>query len=145
MLITTIPMQTFLLSQIFGLYMLTMAMILFIRADYYRPLIKKIKAPGIGIMLHASLGLLISLFLVLINNDWALEPRVFVTLLCWIFLIKSIAWLAAPVHMLKLAKRVCSGKGYYAVITIMMVIAIQMMMRAFYLYMHHGGVLPAAS
>lgn len=149
MIITTVSLQTFVLSQVFGLYLLIMALILFAQADYYRALIQEIKAPGISFMINASLGLLIGLFLIIIHTEWVFAPRVVVTILCWLFTIKCIAWLMAPVRMLDLTKRVCSGKGYYIAIGLMGFLAIQMTARAFYLYItlyaHNAATLPIAS
>jgi len=149
MIITTIPLQTFVLSQVFGLYLLIMALVLFDRADYYRSLIQEIKAPGISFMLNASLGLLIGLFLIIIHTEWVFAPRVVITILCWLFTIKCVAWLIAPVRMLDLTKRICLGKSYYVVIGLMGFLAIQMTARAFYLYItlyvHHAAALPIVS
>jgi len=144
MLITSVALQSFVLSQMFGMYLLIMAFILFARSDYYRPMIQKIKTPGAGIMMHASLSLFIGLFLVIIHNVWVFEPRVVITIFCWVYLIKSIAWLAAPVRMLSLVKRICGGRGYYVVIMVMGLLAIQMIGRAFYLYVHYAGVMPVS-
>jgi hypothetical protein len=144
MLITTVFLQSFVLAQVFGMYLLIMTLVLFTRADYYRSLVQEIQTPGVAIMLHASLSLFIGFFLVIIHNIWVLEPRVLVTVLCWLFLIKAIAWLVAPVHMLTLAKRVCAGKGYYVAIGLMALLAFIMMTRAFYLYVHYAGVMPVS-
>jgi|GEM_PF-6169827 len=134
MIITSVPLQTFVLSQVFGLFLLIMALILFARANYYRALIQQMKTPGLGTVPIASLGLLIGLFLIIIHTEWVFAPRVVITILCWLLTINCVAWLLEPARMLNLIKRVCVGKGYYIMIALMGFLSIQMIARAFYLY-----------
>lgn len=137
--------QELILSTGLGLYMLIMAFIFFIRADYYRALVSKIKAPSIGIMLTASLGLLIALFLVLLHNVWVFDPRVAVTIACWMFLINAVLWLVAPVRMLAITKKICGGPGYYVGTTLLLIFAAQVFSRGLYLYSTYGSTLPVVS
>lgn len=143
MLIEAAALQELILSMGLGLYMLVMALIFFIRADYYRSLIMRTEVPGIGIMLTASLGFLIAIFFVLLHNIWVFDPRVAVTIACWMFLLNAVAWLVAPTRMLDIAKKVCSGSCYYILTTILLIFAAQILMRGVYLYASHSGLLAA--
>ena len=134
--------QSFLAGEVFSLYMLIIAIIFWSQADYYRSLIANVKEPGLGVMLFAALSLFIGLFLVLTHNDWVFEPRVSVTILSWLFLMQSVAWLAAPIQMLKLIKRICSGKGYYLMLIVLATFGLILISKGFYLFIHLSGALP---
>jgi hypothetical protein len=135
-------LHSFIFAQVFGLYFVIMAIILLSRADYYKAMIKKLKAPTAGGMLAASLWLFVSLFLVVMHNIWVVGPRTYITLICWLFFIRSVLWLAAPERMLHLLKKIWSGKGHYVVCVVMMLIGIYLMLRGFYLFVDDAGALP---
>ncbi len=134
-----INLHSFLFSQVFGLYFVIMSIILISRAEYYKELVGKLKKPGAGVMVGASLSLFIGLFLVVTHNIWALQPRVVVTMICWLFVIKSVLWLSAPERMLKMAKKVWSGKRHYYVCIFMLILGVYMMARGFYIFMAEAG------
>ncbi|MDX2346480.1 MAG: hypothetical protein QNK11_06400 [Legionella sp.] len=134
--------QSFLFAQVFGLYFVIMSIILISRADYYKVMIGKLKTPGPGLMMTASLSLFVSLFLVVVHNIWVFGPRVYVTIICWLFLIKSVCWLAAPERMLAMAKKLWAGRGHYVISVIVFIIGIYMMVRGFYVFMLDAGALP---
>jgi hypothetical protein len=133
------PLHSFIFAQVFGLYFVTIAIILISRADYYKALVKKLKAPPSGIAMTASLSLFVSLFLVVMHNIWILGPRVYITIICWFFLLKSVLWLAAPERMLGLIKKMWAGKGHYVVCVLMIIVGMYMMIRGFYLFMDDAG------
>jgi len=126
--------HSFVLAQIFGLYMLIMAIVMLSRVNYYREVIQGIQPHTPIIPISAASGLMLGLFLVIIHNIWVMEPRVIVTLICWFILIKSVLWLAIPEHMLTWAKRTYAGSGYYIIAVIMAVLGILMMTKGFYLF-----------
>ena len=143
-------LHSFLFSQVFGLYFVIMSIIFISRADYYKALIAKIKTPGSGVMMTSALCLFIGLFLVVMHNIWEFKPRVVVTIVCWLFVIKSVLWLASPERMLKLAKKMWKGKGHVVMCVVMLFFGIYMMTRGFYLFMEtegggFTGVLPGIS
>lgn len=135
-------LHTFLFSQVFGLYFVILAIIFLSRAEYYRAMIPKLKAPAPGTAMIASLSLFIGLILVTVHNIWVFQPRVLVTILCWLFLIKSILWLAAPERMLKIAQKMWSSNGHYFCSVTMLVVGVFMMIRGFYLFMQSSGGFP---
>ncbi len=129
--------HTFLLSQIFGLYMVVMAIILLCRMRFYRSIVAGMKAQSSALIICASFGLLLGLFLVLIHNFWVMEPRVVITLLAWFILIKSILWLSLPEQMVAMSQKLFSGMGYYFVVLILAIVGIFLMTKGFYLSIHH--------
>ncbi|MDF1646482.1 MAG: hypothetical protein P1U61_05850 [Legionellaceae bacterium] len=134
--------QSFLFSQVFGLYFVIVSIAMISRADYYKEMITQLKAPGLGVMMVASVSLFVSLFLVVLHNIWVFQPRVIVTVICWVFVIKSVLWLAAPVRMLNMLKGIWTGRKHYVACTFMFVLGIFMMARGFYLFMMDAGALP---
>ncbi len=135
-------LHSFLFSQVFGLYFVIMSIILISRADYYKTLIGKLKKPGVEMMMVASVSLFIGLFLVVTHNIWELKPRALVTFICWVFVIKSVFWLAIPERMLKILKKVWAGRGHYFVTVFVLLLGVYMMARGFYLFMADAGALP---
>lgn len=117
-----------------GLYLMILVLILLFRAHYYRALIAEMKEPGVSGMLSGALSLLVGVFLVLTHHVWVFEPLVFVTFVCWAFLINAILWLAVPVVMMKALKRVASGYGYYVVLFVMFAVSSQILSRVVYFY-----------
>ncbi|NCT57315.1 MAG: hypothetical protein GW760_06375 [Legionella sp.] len=134
----TALVQEHMLNLGLGLYLMILVFVLFFRARYYRALITQMKEPGIEVLLSGALNLLVGVFLVLIHNVWVFEPRVFVTLMCWAYLINAILWLVIPVAMMKILKRLASGLGYYVVLFMMLLASIQIIMHVVYLYLHHS-------
>jgi hypothetical protein len=133
-------LHSFLFAQVFGLYFVIMSIIFLSQASYYKTMIANLKIPPPGIMISASMSLFVSLFLVVMHNIWIWGPRVYITLICWLFLIKSVLWLAAPERMLQLLKKLWAGRGHYVACVVMMILGMYMMVRGFYLFMNDSGV-----
>lgn len=131
--------QEYILHIGLGSYLIILGFVLLFRADYYRALIAKTKEPGTGSMLSAILHLLVGVFFVVMHNFWAFEPRVFVTLVCWAYLLNAILWLVVPVAMMNALKRVASGPGYYLMLLVMFIVGTQILTRVAYFYLHHEG------
>jgi hypothetical protein len=128
--------QTFLLSQIFGMYLVIMAIILASRSKYYKNLLTNLNPNGSGVLLSGSMGLLLGLFLVTIHNFW--ENHFVVDLLSifiWFILIKSILILSFPEKIISLSQKLYSGSGYYIMVIIMAIVGVILMTNGYYLYM----------
>jgi len=129
--------HSFLLAQLFGLYMVIMAIILLCRVRFYRSLVAGMSAQSGGLIISASFGLMLGLFLVLIHNFWVMEPRVVITVVAWFILIKSILWLSLPEQMLVMSQKLYSGVGYYIVVLFLAIVGIFLMTKGFYLPIHY--------
>jgi len=121
--------HSFMISHIFGLYMIIVAIVMLSRVNHFRSMIAKVQADDIALYISASFGLLLGIFLVDMHNLWVFRPRVLVTLLCWVILIKSILWLAFPVGMTKSSKKIISGNGYYIAVLVLLVWGIFLLAR----------------
>lgn len=135
-------LHSFLLSQLFGLYFVIISIVFLSRADYYKKLIAKVKAPDIAVMMHSALCLFLSIVLVVVHNIWVLQPRVLVTILCWLFLIRSVCWLVAPEFMLERIKKIWAGKTHYYLSVFFLFFGMYLMTRGFYIFMEKAGVTP---
>ena len=132
--------HSYVLSQVFGLYLLLMAVVLLSRATYYRILVQGMPAQSPGLLTSASYGLMLGLLLVVIHNNWVWEPRVFVTLIAWFILIKSLLWLAFPEKMLVYTKKAVASPFYYVIIAVMFIMGIIMLTKGFYLFIPDGHI-----
>ena len=104
---------SFILSQIFGLFMLVILLVLLSRKDLYRSVILSLK-PHDPIVLFASVcSLLIGVILVDTHSIFVWEYRSLVTLVCWMIFINSLIWLIMPESMLSITQKVFAGNGYY--------------------------------
>lgn len=126
--------HSFLIAQVFGLYLVMISIVMIGRASYYRERIAKISIDNVSILSIASIWLLIGILLILVHNVWIFEPRLLVTILGWVIVIKSTLWLAAPSSTMKLAKAVCRGPWYYVVGAITAIFGVLLMSKGFYFF-----------
>ncbi|MDP3562076.1 MAG: hypothetical protein Q8R83_07865 [Legionellaceae bacterium] len=105
-------LYSFVLSQILGLFLFIMAVILWSKRTFYRKILMDLKANDPVVFISSIFGLLIGIVLVDTHSIWLLKPRLIVTIACWIIFLKSLLWLAMPERMIALTKRICSGSGY---------------------------------
>lgn len=122
-------------SQILGLYLIIMAIIMMIRVDFYRHFIMNLKSGSGVIILAASFSLIAGLMLVVVHNIWVLEPQVIITLMGWLLVILAILWLSMPERMTHLSQIVYGGKGYYVIALFTAFIGILLLTKGFYHYM----------
>lgn len=127
-------MHSLVLAQLFGLYLVIMAVVFASRASYYRALVQKLK-PDMGLTISATYGLLLGLFLVIIHNTWVLGPEIFITIIAWIVLLKSLFWLGMPERMLRMTQKLFASHFYYVVMLITGLIGVILMANGFYLFM----------
>lgn len=127
--------SSFIVGQVLGLYMLIMAIVMLSRANYYKDLIQRITLDDLSLWIGSSFSLLLGIFLVVIHNVWVLEPRVLVTIIAWLILIKAILWLALPEKMLEYSQKVYDGAGYYIIAVLMAIVGILILTRGFYLFL----------
>lgn len=124
--------HSFLIAQIFGLFMFIMSVILLSRVKFYRDLINGMKAHSVGAVVGASVGLLLGIFLVVLHNVWLFQSLVIITIVGWFIFIKSVLWLAFPEAVIAWNKKVYSGVGYYFVAAILMIFGILLLSHGFY-------------
>jgi len=129
--------HTTILEQVFGMYMLIMAIVLLTRAKFYREVVRNMKAVNSGVYFSSAFGLMLGLLLVIVHNFWVWEPRVVVTILCWVVLVRSILWLAFPEKMVERSKKLAAGPAYYVAAVIMALIGMYLMTSGFYPHIYH--------
>lgn len=112
---------TFLLSQVFGLFMFILAAIVMGRMQFYRKMILQLKANNPAIAMCSILALFLGIVLVVTHSVWSTRSMIWITSFSWFMFMMSILWLAVPEKMLGYTKRVCSGIGYYWIIVALLI------------------------
>lgn len=134
---SNIGFVAFLLSQFYGLCMVIIAFVMFIRVNPYRRLIKKMDPESGTILLGSMVGLVFGLFFVGVYNIWSLNSLVLVTIIGWMILVVSLLWLGMPEHMAALHKKIFLGKGYYIFATLLGLWGIIFLTKGVYTYATH--------
>jgi len=104
---------SFALSQMFGIFMIILAIVMVSREQFYRKMIASIKADNPIVFFASICSLLLGVFLVDSHNIWELKYRVVITVFCWAVFIKALFWLIMPEKMLSITKSIVAGRGYY--------------------------------
>ena len=124
--------HTMLLSKLFGVYLVILAIVMLGQARYYRALLVDFTQHRHLIFMCATSSLLLGIFLVLIHNFWNMHPRVLLTLFAWWILIKSALWLGAPDTMSRLVGKMYDGSGYYIAAALVLIYGVLLMSVGFY-------------
>lgn len=130
-------LHSYIISQILGLYLVIMAIILLARAKFYRNLIMNLDKNYVSVMVGSAFGLVIGLIIVALHNLWVSNIHILVTIIGWLILIKSITWLSVPERMVLWSKRISAGSGYYVMIAFMGIIGVLLLAKGYYPFM--GG------
>jgi len=131
---------SFALSQIFGLFMLIMAIVMLSKHESYRKMLSQLKVDNPVIFFSSTATLLLGIFLIETHNIWEWRWRVVVTIACWGIFIKAIGWLLIPETMLSIMKRIFTGNAYYWLIVIMTLLSFLFLGKGILLYImaSHG-------
>lgn len=129
-------LHALIIAQIAGLYLLIMSIIMLVRRNTYRQFVAHLKPSSGLIIMTASFGLLIGLFIIVIHNRWVFDLDVIITLLGWIIAIKSVLWLAIPEEMLAFTRALYRSNWYYVFIIILALIGIFLILKGFYPFMY---------
>lgn len=109
-------LQTHILAQVLGLYMVIMAIILLVRINDFKQMLSKMDANSPTVMIASAYGLLFGIFLVTIHNVWGSLGVNILSIICWFVVIKSLLWLSFPKQMIQCAKKLYGGNGYYIMV-----------------------------
>lgn len=132
---THIALHSILLEQIFGFYLLIMAIIMIARAGYYRRLINNLQGDNPLVMIMASLYLLLGIAMVVVHNLWFWRFELIITIIAWLIVIKSILWLSIPEKMARMSRDLYNSPFYYVSAVIGAIIGIVLLAHGFYLWM----------
>ncbi len=128
---------SFILAEIFGIFILIMTIIMLSKREYYEKMISKLQADNPVIFVGASFSLLLGVALVETHSVWELKYRLAVTLFSWVLFIASIFWLSFPYKMLNLTKKLFSGNRFYWCMLIMALINFIVIARSAILIITH--------
>ena len=85
---------TFLLSKVFGIYFIVVALVMLFRRNYLRSVLSNFAEEP---MLRFMMGIILLLggtFLVVSHNDWSSLPASLISLIGWLTMIKSALYLS---------------------------------------------------
>lgn len=132
---------TFMLSQLFGLFLFITGLALLGQSTYYRKILNSLKIDNPCITLFSLCNLVIGIILVDTHNVWVLKPTVYVTIMCWLVFVNALFWLFFPERMFRLCKIMMNGPGYYWFSMIAVFIGFVMLARGFWVFIFGGGTL----
>lgn len=132
---------TFVLSQIFGLFMFITGLVMLARAPYYRNLFKNLQPHEPSIFFTALFILLLGIILVDTHNLWVLKPSIYVTLMCWIVFLSALCWLFIPERMFAVWKKILTGRGYYWVEAMLIIWGFMLLFGGFSVFLLGSGKL----
>lgn len=132
------------LAQLFGLFLLIMAVVLISRRDYYRRVYENTKEDNPIIMLTATIGLIIGMLLIETHGVIELKQRLAVTIMCWMVFVNALLWLMMPEKMLAFTKKIIQGKGYFMVVGAIAVFGFWVLLRSSELFIFKEGLLDMA-
>lgn len=130
---------SFVLSQVFGLFLFIVGIALLSQSNHYRKVFDALKIDNPCIMLSTLLNLLIGLVLVYTHNVWVLKPIVYVTILSWTVFVNALLWLFLPKKMFRLSQVMMRGSGYYWFSLIALLIGLSILARGFWVLLFGGG------
>lgn len=110
------------ISQVLGLYMLIMSIIMIARAKYFREVILKVQPDDMLIVMSGTFTLFLGILLVTVHNHWVWDPTVLITIVSWLIFFKAICLLAFPKCTLSWSQRLYAGPGYYITLGIVFIL-----------------------
>lgn len=125
--------HSFLLSQVLGLYLIIMAVMVMARMTHIRDIVNRLDPNSFSVFASSSSMLLFGIFAVTIHNYWNWHPSLLVTIVCWIILVRSILWIAFPERMTKMAKVVINSSGSYLMALLILIVGTLLLARGTHL------------
>ena len=97
--------QSYVFANLLGLYLLVIGIIFATRPEYYSNILRSVKLTSFSMVVTGVLTIFIGLFLVEHHNVWVFKPRVIMTLISWVILIKGLLVTLIPEQMITLYYR----------------------------------------
>jgi hypothetical protein len=123
------------LTEIFGLLFIIASIVLISRHDYYSGFFANLQSDNPAIIIGAIISLLIGVILVATHGVYALQYRAYISGLSWVVLINGLLWLLMPEKMTRATKIIMSGRRYYIITLIFLIIGFILLYRGSQIYM----------
>lgn len=94
-------MLTVLLSKVLGIFLMVVGAAVALRRNYFIPVVATFVEERLTRFVVGLAELLAGLFLVVTHNEWSSAPAAIVTLIGWLAVIESIAYMLLPDEVLE--------------------------------------------
>ena len=119
--------QSYLLANVFGVFLCIMGALLLTRIDFYINILRSVRWTNFSMFISGVLTLLLGIILVEYHNVWVMRPRVFITIISWMILLKGLAATIYPAQMIILYYRLLTphklliASIFYIIIGLLMI------------------------
>jgi hypothetical protein len=119
--------HSYIFANFFGMFLMVMGVILITRLEYYTNILRSAQWTPFGMFATGLATLFIGLYFVQQHHEWVMRPRVLLTIVSWIILLKGLAALVLPEQMIKIyyrwvtPKRIMIGSIIYIILGGLMV------------------------
>ncbi len=132
--------QSYVFANLLGMFLLTIGIIFATRVEYYTRILRNIKITTSSMLVTGIFMIFLGLFLVEHHNVWVLRPRVLMTLISWIILLKGLVMTLMPEKMVELYYHWMTPKRIMISSIVWIVLGIVMVFdgaRLLYVLQHH--------
>lgn len=124
-------MTSLFLAKVMGLFMLIVSLTLLINFHTFPKRVKELTKNTLLVFISGFPALLLGLLIVLTHNVWENDPRVIITLLGWLILIKGILRISMPEKLAGFAARI-SPRGLFVMLLIILFVGAYLALFGFY-------------
>lgn len=97
--------HAYMFANFMGMFLMILGVVLITRLEFYTNILRSVEWTRFGMFATGLAGLLMGLYFVQQHHEWVMRPRVILTLISWIILLKSLAALLLPDQMIKIYYR----------------------------------------
>ncbi|MDQ2993487.1 MAG: hypothetical protein M3R00_00855 [Pseudomonadota bacterium] len=93
------------LARIFAIYFLVVGVSLMVNKEFFLAATKEIASSNIGMLIVATVTLMLGAILVNLHNIWVNDWRVAITILCWVVMFSGLVRMLFPTVVQRMAVR----------------------------------------
>ncbi|MCB1149312.1 MAG: hypothetical protein KDK48_04035 [Chlamydiia bacterium] len=123
--------NSFYLGQVIGLYLIVMAVYLFVRREKMAELRQNLQHEPVLLVLSGGIALILGLLIVLAHNVWVFGWPVIITLLGYLLIVVGLVRLFFPEKALALFDKMNKGPGLVMAAAVMLILGLWLTIAAF--------------
>jgi hypothetical protein len=97
--------HAYVFANFLGMFLMILGVILITRLEYYTNILRSVEWTTFGMFASGLLGLFLGLYFLQQHHEWVMKPRLILTLVSWLVLLKGLAALILPEQMIKVYYR----------------------------------------